>query len=397
MTGHRDSAQLDRVLELAMATLLRHLEPAVVLDQLQHVSNFHAIGPTVRLIIPLGHFQCITIIGMKRSLLIALLAGNSFASTAAYAQSARQPSDSRSAVYPEQSGYVLANGVFIYYTSFGKGDPLVVVHGGPGADHTYFLPYLVPLAKTHRLVFIDERGSGRSQKLQDVSQYTVENMVEDLEGVRVALNLGKISLLGHSYGGVLAEAYALKYQQNLTHLILNSTFPSTKQMNEVLAREKAEMPPEKLKRLNELEAAGLFGKGEAWEHERYPAEYATLAWGNGYFQFIYGARPDPTYDPQGGETSTSWELYREMWGEHGEFVIDGNLKSVEYLDRLPSIKVPTLIVVGDHDECDPSLSKEMNEKIAGSKLVILPNSGHMNFVDQPDLWQQAVVGFLDSN
>jgi len=83
-----------------------------------------------------------------------------------------------------------------------------------------------------------------------------------------------------------------------------------------------------------------------------------------------------------------------MWGSDGEFVIDGNLKSVEYVDRLPTIHVPTLIVAGDHDECDPSLSKEMHEKITGSKLVILPNSGHMNFVDQPEMWQKAVEGFL---
>jgi pimeloyl-ACP methyl ester carboxylesterase len=83
-----------------------------------------------------------------------------------------------------------------------------------------------------------------------------------------------------------------------------------------------------------------------------------------------------------------------MWGEHGEFVIDGNLKSVEYVDRLATIHVPTLIVVGDHDECEPSLSNEMHGKIAGSKLVVLPDSGHMNFVDQPDMWQKAVVGFL---
>jgi proline iminopeptidase len=320
---------------------------------------------------------------MKKALLVTFFALSTLVSVAA------QPT-----VYPQQEGFVDAHGVLIYYLALGKGDPLVVVHGGPGADHTYFLPYLLPLARTHRLIFIDERGSGRSQRLQDTSQYTVENMVEDVEDVRVALKLGKISLLGHSYGGVLAEAYALKYQQNLTHLILNSTFPSTKQMNEVLAREKAQMPPDKLKRLNELEAAGLFGKGEAWEHGRYTNEYATLAWGNGYFPFIYGARPDPTYDPLGQLAGTSWELYRVMWGEHGEFVIDGNLKSVEYLDRLPSIKVPTLIVVGDHDECDPALSKEMNETIKGSKLVILPNSGHMNFVDQPNLWQQAVIGFL---
>jgi len=321
-------------------------------------------------------------VGMKRCLLTAL-----FALSAVFAAS-------QTAVYPQQEGFIDAHGVLIYYKSLGNGPPLMVVHGGPGADHTYFLPYLLPLARTHRLIFIDERGSGRSQRLQDASLYTVENMVEDVEDVRTALNLGKISLLGHSYGGVLAEAYALKYQQNLTHLILNSTFPSTKQMNEVLAREKTQMPLAKLKRLNELEAAGLFGKGDAWEHGRYPAEYAALAWGPGYFPFLYGARPDPTYDPMGQEMGTSWELYRAMWGEHGEFIIDGNLKSVEYLDRLPTIHVPTLVIAGDHDECDPALSKEMHEKIAGSQLVILPNSGHMNFVDQPDLWQKSVEDFL---
>jgi proline iminopeptidase len=68
--------------------------------------------------------------------------------------------------------------------------------------------------ETHnRLIFIDERGSGSSERVEDVHRYTVENMVEDVEAVRTALGLGKISLLGHSYGGVLAQAYALKYQE----------------------------------------------------------------------------------------------------------------------------------------------------------------------------------------
>ena len=107
-----------------------------------------------------------------------------------------------------------------------------------------------------------------------------------------------------------------------------------------------------------------------------------------------GSAPDPNYDPQGQNTGTSWVLYREMWGSHGEFVIDGNLKSVEYVDRLPTIKVPTLIIVGDHDECDPSMSKEMNSKIAGSKLVIVPNSGHMTFEDQPSFFVKSVSEFL---
>src|SRR5437588_7847323 len=107
--------------------------------------------------------------------------------------------------YPMQQGFIDANGVMIYYTTLGHGAPLLVVHGGPGASHDYFLPYLLPLARHYRLVFIDERGSGQSEKLEEVSAYTVDNMVEDVEAVRRALTLGQISLLGHSYGRVLAQ------------------------------------------------------------------------------------------------------------------------------------------------------------------------------------------------
>ncbi len=298
------------------------------------------------------------------------------------------------AVYPVREGYIDAHGVMIYYEALGYGAPLLVLHGGPGASHDYFLPYLLPLARTNTLIFIDERGSGRSQKLEDAKQYTVEAMVEDVEAVREALHLGKMSLLGHSYGGVLAQAYALKYQGNLSHLILVGTFPSTIEVNQALTRVKAAMPRTKRARIDALEKAGLFGKGELWEHGRYPAEYATLAWGNGYFPFLYGERPDPNYDPLAQNTTTAWDLYREMWGSDGEFRVTGNLTSVEYVDRLNSIHVPTLIMAGDHDEVDPIMSEQMHAKIAGSKLLIMPNSGHMSFVDQPALWNKTVAEFV---
>jgi proline iminopeptidase len=267
------------------------------------------------------------------------------------------------------------------------------VHGGPGASHDYFLPYLLPLAHHHKVIFIDERGSGKSEKLDDPSGYTVENMVEDTEAVRQALKLGRISLLGHSYGGVLAQAYALKYQANLTHLILCSTFHSTTKMNEVFRRMLADMTPELRDRILSLEKAGLFGKGKDYEKNRYPNEYMIAAWAEGYFPYLYQRRPDANYDPIANGNMT-WDLYREMWGSNGEYVIDGNLKSVEYADRLKTIKVPTLITAGDHDECAPSLSEEMHRLIAGSKLVIFPQSGHMNFVDQPGLFIKTVNDFL---
>lgn len=337
--------------------------------------------------------------GMKTALLIIALLPTLAASAqtnkpASPASSPRSMTAAASNVYRMEEGFVDARGVLIYYKIIGHGSPLMIVHGGPGASHDYLLPYLLPLARTSQLVFIDERGSGRSEKLEDATQYTVENMVADVESVRQALRLGKISLLGHSYGGVLAQAYAFKYQQNLTHLILGGAFYSTSEMNKVLAEEKQSMPPEALQKLDALEKAGLFGKGKDWEKNRYPDEYAKLAWGDGYFPYLYQRRPDPNYDPAAGNTTTSWELYREMWGSDGEFVIDGNLKSVEYLARLSSIHVPTLVICGDHDESNPRLSRTMHEKIAGSKLVILPQAGHMAFVDQPTMYIKAVSDFL---
>jgi proline iminopeptidase len=295
-------------------------------------------------------------------------------------------------LFEVEEGFVDANGVLIYYKTFGKGQPLVILHGGPGASHDYFLPYLLPLARNNRLIFIDERGSGRSQKLEKTSDYTVENMVDDVEAVRKVLELDKISLLGHSYGGVLAQAYAMKYKENLSHLILCSTFHSTKKMNEVFKKIKGKMTPELRIRIEKMEQSGLFGLGMDFEKNRYTSEYMIAAWGEGYFPYLYQNCPDANYDPV-ANGNMAWDLYREMWGSNGEFIIDGNLTSVEYEDRLSSITVPTLITVGDNDECDPSLSQEMHEKIEGSKLDIFPRSGHMTFVDQPSLFLSTVDEF----
>lgn len=320
-----------------------------------------------------------------------LLLGCTRVATAQPAASVHGGAESQN-VYEVREGYVDANGVMIYFTEFGRGNPLLIVHGGPGASHDYFLPYLLPLARHNRLIFIDERGSGRSEKLDDPSGYTVENMVEDVEAVRQQLHLGKISLLGHSYGGALAQAYALKYQKNLSHLILASTWSSTKALNEIFVQMKEKMPAELRDRINKMESEGLFGHGLDYQKRRYTNDYMIAAWGEGYFPYLYQNRPDPNYDPIAAG-NTSWDLYREMWGSHGEFVVDGNLRSVEYTERLAEIKVPTLILVGDHDECDPSLAEAMHARIAGSKMVVVPKAGHNTFVDQTKIFVDAVSAF----
>jgi len=156
---------------------------------------------------------------------------------------------------------------------------------------------------------------------------------------------------------------------------------------------KEQMPPELRAKIDAIEKAGLFGQGPDYRKNRYTDDYMTAAWAEGYFPYLYQRRPDPNYDPI-ANGNMAWDLYREMWGSNGEYIIDGNLKSVEYADRLKTIKVPTLITAGDHDECAPSLSEEMHQLIGGSKLAIFPQSGHMTFVDQPALFIKTVNEFL---
>lgn len=117
------------------------------------------------------------------------------------------------------------NNTQIWYETLGSGPPLVLLHGGPGLDHTEFRPWLDPLATHFTLVFVDERGTGRSARV-DPSTATTENMVADIEALRQHLGYEQIALLGFSFGGFLALAYAAQYQQHLSHLLLVSTAPS---------------------------------------------------------------------------------------------------------------------------------------------------------------------------
>jgi proline iminopeptidase len=153
------------------------------------------------------------------------------------------------------------------------------------------------------------------------------------------------------------------------------------------------MAPELRQRIDKMEKEGLYGHGLDYEKNRYTSQYMIAAWGEGYFPYLYQNHPDANYDPV-ANGNMAWDVYREMWGSKGEYIIDGNLISAEYGDRISTISVPTLITAGDNDECNPSLSREMNEKIKGSKLVIFPKSGHMTFVDQPALFISTVDEFL---
>jgi proline iminopeptidase len=120
--------------------------------------------------------------------------------------------------------YVSVNGARLWYESEGTGPALVLISGGPGISHDYFHPYFSSLANSYRVVYFDALGRGKSDRANSPKEYTLSRDVDDLEGLRKALGLGRINLLGHSYGGVVAQAYALRFPAFLQRLILVDTF-----------------------------------------------------------------------------------------------------------------------------------------------------------------------------
>jgi proline iminopeptidase len=291
------------------------------------------------------------------------------------------------ALLDRRDGFVDACGAIVYYETIGHGRPLMVLHGGPGATHGYFLPYLLHLARQHRLVFMDERVSGRSERPANFKGYTLDNLACDADAVRRALGLKTIDVMGHSFGGILAQAYAVKYPSTVRRLILASTGSSASRINTDFKLIKDSLAPALRAQIDALELRGIIGADGA----QLP-EYRKLA-DEAEASYEYVGRP-PQWDDHGD--AIGWDALNEIWGSRSDFHIDGNLTGFNFVPALRNLRMPTLIILGDHDLVSTATADETHAAIRNSKVIILGRSGHMTFVDQMDAFLHDVSAFLDA-
>jgi proline iminopeptidase len=153
-------------------------------------------------------------------------------------------------------------------------------------------------------------------------------------------------------------------------------------MSKVLVRMNNKMSAQLRARIQKPEAAGLFGHGKPYEQNRCLSEYMIAALGKGYFPYLYHNDPDELRSRRAA--SIARELRRKLWGEHGEFVIDLNWKSVEATDRLPTIKLPMLIIVGERDECMRPCRKPSRKRFPALDWRSCPTAGTWRSWISPD-------------
>jgi proline iminopeptidase len=287
-------------------------------------------------------------------------------------------------VNSSSEGYVNVEGYRFFYRSFGQSVKGVILglHGGPGSTHDYLLP-LADLAQFgYRVVLYDQLGCGRSELPKNPALFTVERAVEETEEVRRALNLGKINVIGSSWGGLLAIAYALRYQRNLKSIVTVGGLASVPLTTAEMQRLKSQLPidvREVMKKYEELgdyenpeylKAVDVFYRKHLCRLKEWPKELV--------YSFDHMSKP----------------VYLTMNGPN-EFTIIGNIRYWDVTNQLHKIRVPTLVTGGKYDEVSPKVARSIHKGIRGSKLVTFPNSSHLAMWEEREKFITVVREYLD--
>ena len=278
-----------------------------------------------------------------------------------------------------------ADGRTLAYHRMGNDGPVLVCHpGGPGFSAQYFGD-LAGLWERFTLVLLNPRGTGGSSRPADPKAYRIEDYVSDVEELREHLGLEKMLLLGHSHGGVVAQAYAARYPDKVEKVVLASTLArfaaeQKEAMNELMEKRSGQPWYADAMAALEAEQEGKFSSDE---------EMSELLFRELPLYFAhFGAAEAGYLDTLNGEklNADALRLFNKEIFE-----------TFDLRGELGKIKAPTLVITGDDDFiCGPVCADEIAAGIKGARKVIVGDSGHMIFVEQPEEFEREVAEFLEA-
>lgn len=279
-----------------------------------------------------------------------------------------------------QDTLLSVNGTKLYIKEVGKGSPIIVVHGGPGLNHSYFLPHLNSLAKKHRVIFYDQRACGNSSGDLDSTQMNLDLFVEDIEAIRESLNLGKISILAHSWGGLVAMKYAAKYSSNISFLILSNTVsPKFGEFeNETNQRLKVRISKEDSLQRSKIIQSAEFKSGNLQSYTK-----------------LFKLSFKPSFYYSSSQSKMKLILPQDFLSKRKVlFYMSKELSGYDFYPDLKNINCKTLIIHGAYDGMPFELSQKIQGSIANSKLVVIKKAGHFPFIDKPRKFADLLNKFI---
>lgn len=278
--------------------------------------------------------------------------------------------------------YIDSKDTKLFCRILGEGKPLIIIHGGPGLTQDYLLPQMYQLANDYFVIFYDQRGCGKSIGKINENTINMDTFINDIEAIRQALHLNKISVLGHSWGGFLAMSYAITHPEHVDKLILANSMPASSEGFCSFVNEWMRRTAPYSEAMDEIKNTPEFKDGNSELIERY---YRII-----FRTYCYlpenvdklNLKMSPQASINGGKV---YEILRQN-------VFD---KPFDLHAQLRNLTIPTLVIHGDFDPISPVTAQIIHENIKNSKYVLMKDCGHFPYVEKPEEFFNEIKQFLN--
>lgn len=275
----------------------------------------------------------------------------------------------------------------LFVREIGRGQPILVLHGGPDFDQTYLLPDMDRLSDSYRLIYYDQRGRGKSATGVRPEDVTLASDIDDVDKVREHFKLATTAVLGHSWGTTLALEYALRHPARVSHLVLMNPAPASTADFKQFRKERLEKLGADLDRLKAARATDGYKAGDP---ESVAAYYRihfeqALARKEDYERLMALFRPSFT---------SSEAILKAREVEDRLMAETWSLDGYDLLPKLRSLTIPTLVIWADHDFIPLFNAEHIAAALPGARLVTMKECGHFSYLECPAPVRQEIDRFF---
>lgn len=288
------------------------------------------------------------------------------------------------------SEFIEIDGYKINVEILGEGNPIVFLPGGPGNSHDYMQGAFGQYYKTNKLIFFDFLGRGKSDDAKNISEYSVQADTDLIEKLRKKLGLEKISIVGHSYGTVPAQDYAVRYGEHLDKMVLIAGFHSgiMWQANCDSYNHYAKTHfPEKWAKVDSLRALGYVSSDKEFQkiYGSFPTKY-----------IYYHDTSKKGIWPKEKVRSWNNDVYVQIIGRDGDFEVSGSMMDTDFRRDLKNVKAQTLITAGRYDGVStPEFNIQYKTYMPQAQFVMFENSGHNPYLEEPEKFYTLFEQFME--